>query len=79
MTGKENKKTMGTAEGEIAEEFETPSTGCGIMARYPVLSILIFAGSGIGLGFGLSAWDPEDGDDKSVALKWIGLIGDMVR
>lgn len=58
-------------------EHETPSTGCGIIGRYPLLSILIFAASGIGLGFGLASWDPEDSEDKKVALKWIGLVGDM--
>ena len=51
-----------------------PPTGCGIMGRYPVLSVLLFAGAGIGLGVGLSFWEP-DGDQKDLTLKWIGLVG----
>ena len=66
-------------EGIVGEEVDVPTTGCGIMGRYPVLSILVFAASGIGLGFGLSAWDPDNGNDKTTAIQWIGLVGDMVR
>jgi Na+/H+-dicarboxylate symporter len=54
-----------------------PPTGCGILGRYPVLSVLIFAGSGIGLGVILANWEPDDPETKQIALKWIGLIGDM--
>lgn len=51
--------------------------GCGILARYPVLSILGFAAIGIGLGMGLSFWEPSDPDTKDTALDWIGLVGDL--
>ena len=50
---------------------------CGPLAKYPVLSVLAFAATGIALGLGLSFWDPDDAEDKAVAIKWIGLIGDM--
>eukprot|EP00538_Stauroneis_constricta_P000807 CAMPEP_0119572294 /NCGR_PEP_ID=MMETSP1352-20130426/44547_1 /TAXON_ID=265584 /ORGANISM="Stauroneis constricta, Strain CCMP1120" /LENGTH=540 /DNA_ID=CAMNT_0007621979 /DNA_START=208 /DNA_END=1830 /DNA_ORIENTATION=+ len=59
------------------EELDMPPTGCGILGRYPVLSVLIFASAGIGLGVGLSYWEPDDPEDKDIALKWLGLIGDM--
>lgn len=54
-----------------------PSTGCGILGRYPVLSVLAFALAGVAVGVGLSTWEPEDPEDKDVAVKWLGLIGDM--
>ena len=59
------------------EQVDHPSTGCGILARYPVLSVLGFAAIGISIGLGLSFWEPDDAEDKAVAIKWIGLIGDM--
>ena len=37
---------------------ETPSTGCGILGRYPVLSVLGFAAVGIAIGLGLSFVSP---------------------
>ena len=49
---------------------EPTPTGCGILGRYPVLSVLIFALVGIGMGVGLSYWEPDDPDDKKTALQW---------
>jgi hypothetical protein len=60
-----------------AGEAHSPNTGCGICARYPVLSVLLFAASGVALGIGLSTWEPDNPDDKEVTVKWLGLIGDM--
>jgi len=59
------------------DEYATPSPGCGILGRYPVLSVLIFAIVGIGTGVGLSYWEPEDPETKSKLLKWLGLVGDL--
>jgi Na+/H+-dicarboxylate symporter len=59
------------------EEEEIPAAGCGILGRYPVLSVLLFAGTGIGVGIGLSNWEPDDPETKDKAIKWFGLIGDM--
>lgn len=53
------------------------STGCGILGRYPVISVLTFAAAGIAIGIGLSFWEPEDPETKSKLLKWLGLIGDL--
>jgi Na+/H+-dicarboxylate symporter len=33
--------------------------------------------TGIGIGVGLAQWQPDDPNTKKVALKWIGLFGDM--
>jgi len=56
---------------------DTPSTGCGILGRNPLLAVLVFASSGIALGVGLSFWEPEDAETKANVLLWLGLIGDM--
>jgi Na+/H+-dicarboxylate symporter len=56
---------------------EMPPTGCGILGRYPVLSVLLFAAAGIGVGVALANWEPDDPENKTNTLKWIGLIGDM--
>lgn len=60
-----------------AGESHAPATGCGILAKYPVLSVLMFAACGVGVGIGLSTWEPEDPEDKDTTVKWLGLIGDM--
>ena len=68
--------TTGKADDEeIAEEITAP--GCGILARYPVLSVLLFAGVGIAVGIGLSFWEPDDMQTKDTTLKWLGLVGDL--
>jgi solute carrier family 1 (high affinity glutamate transporter) protein 2 len=59
------------------EDDEMPPQGIGILGRYPILSVLTFAAAGIGLGVGLSSWEPDDPDQKSKTLKWIGLVGDL--
>ena len=64
------------AKNDGVDEDVQPS-GCGILGRFPVLSVLIFAAAGIGIGVGLSFWNPEDPATKDVALKWIGLVGDL--
>jgi Na+/H+-dicarboxylate symporter len=67
-----------TVTETIEEEFEQdPPSGCGILGRYPVLSVMFFAIIGIGVGVGLSYWEPDDPEDKNKTLKWIGLIGDL--
>jgi hypothetical protein len=49
------------------EEENVPrgNPGCGIIGRYPIISILVFAACGIGLGIGLSAWEPETADEAN--------------
>jgi Na+/H+-dicarboxylate symporter len=61
---------------DITEEVITPP-GCGILGRYPVLSVLLFAGVGVSVGIGLSFWEPDDEEKKEKTLKWLGLVGDL--
>ncbi len=60
----------------IVEE-KVGGIGCGILGRYPILSVVSFAAVGIGLGIGLSSWEPENAETKENLLKWIGLLGDL--
>ncbi|CAB9498456.1 Putative sodium-dependent excitatory amino acid transporter glt [Seminavis robusta] len=70
--------TTGTEESSSEEDgAHSPHTGCGILGRYPVMSVLAFALAGVLVGIGLSTWEPEDPEDKATAVKWLGLIGDM--
>jgi hypothetical protein len=77
---------METEEGKqqhhehLTVDDQAPPPGCGILGRYPVVSVLAFAIVGIGIGVGLSFWDPDDSDEaekKYITLKWLGLIGDL--
>mmetsp|Transcript_28564 Transcript_28564/g.42039 ORF Transcript_28564/g.42039 Transcript_28564/m.42039 type:complete len:671 (-) Transcript_28564:164-2176(-) len=49
----------------------------GCMRRHPILTVIVFALVGLGIGVGLSAWQPEDEDTKDIVLKWVGLVGDL--
>ena len=74
------KETMN--DPPLPEELEDDApSGCGgifgILGRYPVLSVLLFAGVGVALGVGLSFWEPDNSEDKDTTVKWLGLIGDM--
>ena len=66
-------------EDELLEaEFgEIVPVGCGPLQKYPVLTVLLFALVGIGIGIGLSEWEPEEPNDKKYTLQWLGLIGDL--
>mmetsp|Transcript_18236 Transcript_18236/g.33040 ORF Transcript_18236/g.33040 Transcript_18236/m.33040 type:complete len:551 (+) Transcript_18236:134-1786(+) len=59
---------------EILHEEEATAAGCGILGRYPLISVISFAALGLACGIGLSFWEPDD-DSKDKAIKWIGLIG----
>lgn len=59
----------------VVTENQTAKLGCGIMGRYPVITLLSFVGAGIGLGIGLSVWQPDDPQAKETCLQWIGLVG----
>lgn len=72
------KQSFAEADKVIEEEEEDLKLGgCGPMARYPVLSIILFAALGVAAGVGLSFWHPEEMEGKIVALRWIGLIGEL--
>jgi len=68
------------AEGEDGLPNQEVSLGCGILGRYPILSLICFVLTGICLGIGLSYWRPTTVDGmntKAVVLVWINLVGDM--
>ena len=50
---------------------------CGLMDDHFTVFILGAAAIGFGIGIGLSYWTPEDDADKTTALLWVGLIGDL--
>jgi Na+/H+-dicarboxylate symporter len=52
---------------------------CAFTQKHQILTILFFALLGVGLGVGLSFWEPAnaDSDTKKITLQWIGLIGDL--
>jgi len=62
---------------EVDEPIERANLGCGILGRYPIISVTTFAAIGVGIGIGLSYWEPEDEETKDTVLKWVGLIGDL--
>mmetsp|Transcript_11372 Transcript_11372/g.18824 ORF Transcript_11372/g.18824 Transcript_11372/m.18824 type:complete len:533 (-) Transcript_11372:531-2129(-) len=69
-----------TQEGKsdhLTVEDQAIKPACGILGRYPVLAVLGFAIAGIGLGVGLSYWEPDDPETKNVVLQWLGLLGDL--
>jgi Na+/H+-dicarboxylate symporter len=70
-----NSKISKNQENED-DEIEVETTGCGPMARYPLLSVVAFAAVGVAIGLGLSFWE-DDGDTKEKVIKWIGLVGDL--
>ena len=52
---------------------------CAVTQNHPILTILIFAIIGVGVGVGLSFWELDDPNDdtKKITLQWIGLLGDL--
>jgi hypothetical protein len=50
---------------------------CSFANRHKVVTIVTFAAIGVGIGVGLSNWEPTDPASKDIAIQWIGLIGDL--
>jgi len=79
MSGELKKEETQQMSSEVPAgdmPIERPNLGCGILGRYPIISVVSGAAIGVGIGIGLSFWDTDD-ETKSTALQWIGLIGDL--
>jgi hypothetical protein len=73
--GNNNKDDKDDDDGEMHVTL-----GCGILGRYPIISLVSFVVAGICLGVGLSYWRPTDEvglNGKAITLQWLGLIGDL--
>lgn len=57
------------------EENEVAKIGCGPLAKYPVLTLLVAVGLGILVGYFVSEID--DVETKSLCTQWLGLIGEL--
>lgn len=79
----ETKRIQNSNENDATMDSNTDTSkkrrrGCfGLIRHYQVTGILIFAVIGIGAGIGISSWQPENEDAKDIAVKWIGLVGDL--
>ena len=64
---------------EVEEDDRNRSVGCGILGRYPIISVVVFAAVGTGIGLGISYWEPsaDDQETKDIVIQWVGLIGDL--
>jgi hypothetical protein len=76
--GDDNDDTSYNKDDDDGEMHVT--LGCGILGRYPIISLVSFVVAGICLGVGLSYWRPTDEvglNGKAITLQWLGLIGDL--
>lgn len=64
-------------DGEDTSEPTTKGGCCGFFHNYPITAILVFVVVGIGLGVGLSYWNPDNAGAKKILIQWIGLVGDL--
>lgn len=64
------KNGSSAAAAHSSEHPEAARIGCGLLGRFPVVSLLSFALVGIGIGVGLSYWEPDEGkaEDKEIVL-----------
>lgn len=74
---------VAAVEGGAAAEDDEEDTGgcctkfCRVMDEWPIAFIVVAALIGMGIGIGLSVWEPDDPGVKDVVLLWIGLLGDL--
>ena len=73
----EVEEVEGSDVGDAEENKRCCTRFCAIMDAYPVSFVIGSAAIGIGLGIGLSFWNPEDPSWKITAIMWIGLLGDL--
>jgi len=79
LTNQELLKGSEKAGGNDEQAAEPTTKGgcCVFFNNYPITAILVFVVVGVGLGVGLSYWEPDDVEDKNILIQWIGLVGDL--
>lgn len=71
MSSPDNEKM--TTEEEVIET-EAHTIGCGILGKYPIISVVTFAAVGTGIGLGISYWEPspDEEETKDIVIQWVG-------
>lgn len=66
-------------DGGIAspEKKSCCTSFCGFMDDHFLAFVIGSAAIGMGIGIGLSFWNPQNYADKATAILWIGLLGDL--
>lgn len=75
-TGLQQDLHMSNRPHPEGEEFDpaTQSPGCGVIGRYPLISLLVAAVLGIGVGIGLNYWEP-DSDNAEAKTELVRYVG----
>ena len=78
----EEDEEDGGIEGSDADDASPKKKSCctsfcGFMDDHFLAFVIGSAAIGMGIGIGLSFWNPEDESVKATAILWIGLLGDL--
>jgi hypothetical protein len=72
----EGEGEVGSTKGEEDPMKNRCTSFCGVMDDHFLAFVIGSAAIGMGIGIGLSFWNPED-TIKATAILWIGLLGDL--
>jgi Na+/H+-dicarboxylate symporter len=73
----ESSTTIPSTQMEEPIVEPTSSGCCGLLGRYPLLSVVGFAVLGSAVGVAISFWEPDNATTKTQLVQWLGLIGDL--